>query len=93
MKENETGNSKGETLCAVFMKEPPMDYWLRQALGAARRAKTFRNKAKTSRDPQWCINMAKGAEKDYSRCFRRWRRDNPSAPYPEDFQSAVNSIN
>lgn len=57
-------------------------YWIRQMLGAQKRAETFRQKAKTSRDPKWCIAMARGAEKDASRCFKRWRSENPTAPHP-----------
>jgi hypothetical protein len=51
-------------------------------LGAEKRAKTFREKALTSRDPKWCLAMARGAALDARRCFKRWRAENPNAKHP-----------
>ena len=59
-----------------------LPYWLRQQRGAERRANTWREKAKWHRDPKWCLAMARGAELDASRCFKRWRAANPQAPHP-----------
>jgi len=61
---------------------PVLPYWLRQQAGAEKRAKTHREKAKLSCDPQWRLMMARAAEKDASRCFKRWRAENPQAPHP-----------
>lgn len=55
-------------------------YWIRQAKGAERRAATWREKAKWHCDPKWCLNMARGAEKDYHNCFLKWRELNPQGP-------------
>jgi hypothetical protein len=57
-------------------------YWIRQYRAALRRARTHRKKAPQSRDPQWRINMARGAEKDAAHCFSKWRYENPHAEKP-----------
>jgi hypothetical protein len=64
--------------------ETKLPYWIRQQRGALKRAATHRAKAKISSQPdrEWRLMMARAAEKDAARCFKRWQAENPTAPHP-----------
>jgi hypothetical protein len=59
-----------------------LPYWIRQHIGALRRARTHREKAKISMQPARRLMMARAAEKDAAKCFRRWQAENPTASLP-----------
>ena len=63
------------------MSERP--YWLRKYDGHSRRAASMRRKAETAPDRDWVLACAKGEERAASRCYAKWREENPCGEDPD----------